>query len=65
MLRFVDSRVARLVVVALAFGLGAPLVGTGPAAAASTGGGSVDSVGWNCPFGGPTLPLDPNSHYFH
>jgi hypothetical protein len=57
----IRSRVARLTLVALAAGLIAPTLGGGPAQA---GGRQVKSPTWNCPFGGPRPPLDPNSLYY-
>jgi hypothetical protein len=57
----IRSRVASLALVALAAGLIAPPLGAGPAQA---GGSQVSSVTWDCPFGGPRPPIDPNSLYY-
>jgi hypothetical protein len=57
----IRSRVASLALMALAAGLIAPPLGAGPAEAA---GAQTDSLTWDCPFGGPHVPLDPNSLYY-
>jgi hypothetical protein len=57
----IRSRVASLTLVTLAAGLIAPTLGAGPAQA---GARQVTSPTWDCPFGGPRPPLDPNSLYY-
>jgi hypothetical protein len=57
----IRSRVARLTLLALAPSLIAPTLAAGPAQAA---GSQVKSPTWDCPFGGPRPPLDPNSLYY-